>query len=162
MWALPRIVVEDRDRMTFLAGDLHPVEVATWVEVRAEADLGLDRAPHDGADSSRRIDGELVDTWISDRLATTSPGEVLAWVGPGSGSNPTVRMAGSGRGDHWLVPAGEELGFDRDPAGVPDAEPGEDRHQEGQDERGDAGPQGDGAERREGPRPEQQASERRA
>ncbi|MDA8266771.1 MAG: hypothetical protein M0013_00135 [Actinomycetota bacterium] len=106
LWEVLRIVAEDRDRMAFLCGGLHPAEVATWVGFWAEADLEvdqvaaivaaggydpepfevlarhglLDRALRDGAGMARRIDGELAGTWISDRFATTAPDEILAWA----------------------------------------------------------------------------------
>ncbi len=107
LWEVLRIVAEDRDRMAFLSGGLHPGEVATWVGFWAESALDLDqvtavvaaggydpepfevlashglldRALRDDAGTTRRIDGELAGTWISDRFATTAPEEILAWAG---------------------------------------------------------------------------------
>jgi hypothetical protein len=106
LWDILGVFTADRDRMAYLAGSLLPDEVATWVELWADADLSLpqvavvlaggvhvpDRfaalarlvllsAALNGSDGTvRRIDGELAGGWISDQFAAAADEDLLSWA----------------------------------------------------------------------------------
>lgn len=111
LWEVFEVFAADRERMAYLAGGLLPDEVATWVELWADTELGVDQitriieaggyAPdpfvalarhglldpvlETGDGKIRHVEGEPVGAWVSDQFGASGDDDLVRWARQVSG-----------------------------------------------------------------------------